>query len=374
MVNSQRRLLIIQDTGESISGESMADKGIKTSKKSTRLGINEQGKRVTSYDVARVAGVSQSAVSRCFKSNASVSKRMRDKVMNVAKQLGYQPNAIARSLITRRSNMVAVIINSSNNLVYPELLIQLTRRFQEHKIHVLLFTVETANEANKTLEHVWQYQVDGVISAVNLTSDQVAFFEERGIPLVFYNRYLPDTPVSAICCNHEEGERILVNKLHGAGHRKFGVIGGPSDSDVSHTRTQGAISRLQQLGVTNIYLAEGDFSYESGRTAFKQLMTSAENSIDAIICANDVMAIGCMDSAKKEYGIKVPEELSIVGFDGTSSGAWMSYRLTTINQPVEIMVEAVVDMLTERVDNASLPPEKRSFSGVFVKGESARLR
>ena len=342
-------------------------------KTSAKLGMMESGRRVTSYDVASVAGVSQSAVSRCFKPNASMSKKMREKVMRVAKELGYQPNAIARSLITRRSNMVAVIINNATNLTYPELLVQLSRRFDARKIHVLLFTVETESEAEKTLEHVWQYQIDGVISAANLSSEQITFFDERGIPLVFYNRHFQDMPVNAICCNHEEGERVLVNKLYAAGHRTFGVISGPSDSVVSQHRTQGVLNRLKQLNVENIHLVEGDFSYDSGRDAFHRLAEVKGNKVDAVICANDIIAIGCMDAARMDYSLKVPEQLSVVGFDGTSPGAWLSYRLTTINQPVEIMVEAAVDMLMERVENPELPPEKRSFSGVFMEGESARL-
>jgi len=251
--------------------------------------------------------------------------------------------------------------------------VQLSRRLGERKIHVLLFTVETESEAKKTLEQVWQYQVDGVISAANLSSEQVAFFEELGIPLVFYNRYFQDTPVSAICCNHEEGERVLVNKLYAAGHRNFGVVSGPSDSAVSHHRTQGTLTRLKQLRVKNIHLAEGDFSYDSGRDAFHHFAEAQGNKIDAIVCANDMMAIGCMDAAKIDYGLKVPQQLSVVGFDGTSPGAWLNYRLTTINQPIEIMVEAVTNMLMERIDNPELPPEKRLFSGVFMEGESARL-
>ena len=348
-------------------------KNKKLSVASTRSGVTESGRRVTSYDVASVAGVSQSAVSRCFKPNASVSKKMREKVMRVAKELGYQPNAIARSLITRRSNVVAVIINNSTNLVYPELLVQLSRRFEERGIHVLLFTVETEGEAEKTLEHVWQYQIDGVICAANLSSEHVTFFEQRGIPLVFYNRYFQDTPVSAICCNHEEGERALVNRLYAAGHREFGVVSGPADSSVSRHRTQGALGRLEQLGINKTYLVEGDFSYDSGRQAFQQLMEEHSKSIDAVICANDVMALGCMDCARSDYGLQIPEQLSVVGFDGASPSGWLSYRLTTISQPVEIMVEAVVDMLIERVENPELPPEKRYFSGVFTEGGSARL-
>jgi DNA-binding LacI/PurR family transcriptional regulator len=344
----------------------------KSGTKSPKLGMTESGKRVTSYDVARVAGVSQSAVSRCFKPGASVSKKMRDKVMTVAKELGFQPNAIARSLITRRSNMVAVIINNLTNLNYPELLVQLSRRFDERHVHVLLFTLEHESDVDKMLDQVWQYQVDGVISAARLSEEQVSFFEERGVPLVFYNRSFQDFPVSAICCNQEEGERLLVNKLHGAGHRNFAVISGPGDSVVSNQRTQGALNRLKELGVTKVPVEEGDYGYDSGRIAFRHLM-SKRKPPDAILCANDVMAIGCMDAARHEFGLKIPEDISVVGFDGTSTGAWASYRLTTIDQPLEIMAEAAVNMLMERVENPELPPEKRTFSGVFLEGESAQL-
>ncbi|TQV81381.1 LacI family transcriptional regulator [Exilibacterium tricleocarpae] len=335
--------------------------------------MTESGKRVTSYDVARVAGVSQSAVSRCFKPGASVSKKMRDKVMTVARELGFQPNAIARSLITRRSNMVAVIINNFTNLYYPELLVQLSRGFDRRGVHVLLFTLEQESDVDKMLDQVWQYQVDGVISAARLSREQVTFFEERGVPLVFYNRALQDFPVSAICCNQEEGERLLVNRLHTAGHRSFGVIGGPTDSVVSYQRTHGALDRLRELGVKNVPVVEGDYSYDSGRAAFRELLQGMKKAPDAVICANDVMAIGCMDAARHEFAISVPEALSVVGFDGTATGAWSSYRLTTIDQPLEIMAEAAVNMLLERVENPELPPEQRTFSGVLLEGESARL-
>ncbi len=98
-----------------------------------------------------------------------------------------------------------------------------------------------------------------------------------------------------------------------------------------------------------------------------------EQRPDVVLCANDVMAIGCMDAARHEFGLQIPDDLSVVGFDGTSTGAWASYRLTTIDQPLEIMAEAAVNMLMERIENPELPPEKRTFSGVFREGESARI-
>ncbi len=355
-----------------VNGRRAAQSG-KTEVKTPRLGMTEHGKRVTSYDVALTAGVSQSAVSRCFKPGASVSKKMRAKVMRVAEQLGYQPNAIARSLITRRSNMVAVIINNFTNLYYPELLVQLSRRFDESNIHLLLFTLEHESDVDKILSQVWQYQVDGVVSAAFLSHQQVEFFEQRGVPLVLYNRSFQDHPVSAICCNQEAGERVLVKKLHAAGHKRYGIVSGPPDSVVGNQRTKGALQCLKQLRVRGVRVVEGDYSYESGRAAFSQLMEDKGKAPDAVICANDVMAIGCIDAARHDYGLRVPEDVSVVGFDGASPGAWASYRLTTIDQPVEIMAEAAVSMLMERVENPELPPEVRSYSGVLLEGESARL-
>ena len=119
---------------------------------------------MTSYDVARVAGVSQSAVSRAFRPGLSVSAKTKDKGMKAAKKRGYKPNAIARMLITQRSGMVAVIISSISNQIYPELLSRLTDNLSEQNVKVLLFTLDGSEQLEELLEQVWTYQVDGVIA------------------------------------------------------------------------------------------------------------------------------------------------------------------------------------------------------------------
>jgi len=331
------------------------------------------GHRVTSYDVARHAGVSQSAVSRCFKPGASVSKKMRARVMKAADELGYQPNAIARSLITRRSNMVAVVISQQTNLYYPEVLVQLSQRFSERGVRVLLFTLEHESDIDVVLDQILQYQVDGVVEAARLSGGQIDLMEKAGIPLVFYNRSLRDRRVNSVCCDQAEGERLLVNRLVAAGHRSFGVISGPEDSAVSVERTQGALERLKELGVDSVTIVSGDYSYESGASGLLQLKNSLGKLPDAIVCANDVMAIGCMDAARHQLGVKVPEELSVVGFDGVGPAQWESYDLTTVRQPVRRMSDAAVSMILERVEQPELPPEKRTFAGILIDGGSARM-
>jgi DNA-binding LacI/PurR family transcriptional regulator len=141
---------------------------------------------------------------------------------------------------------------------------------------------------------------------------------------------------------------------------------------VSMQRTQGAIHRLHDLGVTDITEAAGDYTYKSGRKALQEVLDVRGSLPDAIICANDIMAIGAMDEARYKMDLDVPGDISIVGFDGVRSASWSSFDLTTIQQPVESMAEAAVSMLLERVENEQLPPEKRSFSGVLRKGTSIR--
>lgn len=326
---------------------------------------------VTSYDVAMRAGVSQSAVSRCFKPGASASKRMRDRVMKAAVELGYQPNAIARSLITKRSGMVAVIISNLTNLYYPEVLSELTQRFSERGTRVLLFTLQRESEIDEILEQVWRYRVDGVVAAARLSHEQVQEFERHRIPFVFYNRYFQDHPVNAVCCDQEGGARLLVNRLHAAGHRRYAIIGGPPDSVVGVERTRGAQTRLKQLGIVDVPVVHGDYGYERGGAALRELMKCER--FDAIMSANDVTALGAMDAARFEFGLKVPEQLSIVGYDGVGPASWTSYRLTTIRQPVRRMTEAAVSMLMDRIETTGLPPEKRVFAGILLDGGSARL-
>lgn len=329
-----------------------------------------QKKRATSYDVARVAGVSQSAVSRCFKPGASVSAKTRTKVENAAKKLGYQPNAIARGLITRRSNIVAVLITDLTNLNYPEVLSQLNRALGDKGIHILLFTLRKESEVDKVLDQVWQYQVDGIIAAAQFSHEQINACNDRGTPLVFFNRVYAESSISSVCCDHEEGERILVEHLLNDNRQSFIVMSGPSDSSVSTARAKGAISKLEERSA-KIIQVEGDYSYERARDLIREIFDADSFKPDAIICANDTMAIGCIDTLRHEYDIKVPDQIAVVGFDGVAAASWASYELTTVAQPVERMVEATVNMLMERIEDPELPAEKRLFAGKLLRGSSA---
>ena len=333
---------------------------------------NISKKRVTSYDVARVAGVSQSAVSRAFRPGLSVSAKTKNKVMKAAKKLNYKPNAIARMLITQRSGMVAVIISSISNIVYPELLSRLTDQLADQNVKVLLFTLDDSEQLDELLEQIWTYQVDGVIAlTAHFDYRDIAQFEQHNIPVVLYNRQVVDHPVNTVCVDHEQGIRQLVDQLVTAGNKDFLVLSGPVESDVANERRRIALSHLSRNGFENVPVLYGDFSYQSGKDCFAEWMAN-HDAPDAVVCSNDTMAIGCIDEARGNHGLKIPEQLSVVGFDGIHAAFWTGYDLTTIRQPVNQMAKAAVSILMERISNPEAPPEKRVLSGSLIQGSSAR--
>lgn len=230
-------------------------------------------KRVTSYDVARVAGVSQSAVSRAFRPGLSVSAKTKDKVMKAAKKLDYKPNAIARMLITQRSGMVAVIISSISNLIYPELLSRITEQLSSRDVRVLLFTLDEKEQLAELLEQIWTFQVDGVIAlTAHFDHEDIARFEEHNIPVVLYNRQVPDHPVNTVCVDHEQGLKQLVDLLVAGGNRRFLVLSGPTESDVANERRIIALRHLSRHGIDEVPVSYGDFSYQSGKDCFARWM------------------------------------------------------------------------------------------------------
>jgi DNA-binding LacI/PurR family transcriptional regulator len=330
-------------------------------------------RRATSYDVAELAGVSQSAVSRVFQDGASASKAMRDRVMKAANELGYRPNAIARGLITQKSNMVAVVISKLTNLYYPEVLVQLTQRFSERGVRVLLFALEHEGDIATVLEQILQYRVDGILTAALLNIEQLKTIDNAHIPVVFYNRTLKDKHVSSVRCDQEEGERWLVDELVKAGHKSFGIVEGPPDSTVGIERKMGALNELAQMGIDDVTTVSGDYGYAAGRECFARLVAAHGSPPDAVIAANDIMAIGCIDEARENFSLDVPQDISIVGFDGVGPATFAAYNLTTVRQPVHRMSESAASMLLERIEKPELSPEKRAFSGIPLRGGSARL-
>ena len=307
---------------------------------------------VTSLDVARLAQVSQSAVSRAFTPGASVSHLTRTKVQEAARKLGYRPNAIARSLITRRSRMIGLVMSYLDNQFYPVVLEKISQRLQRDGYHVLLFIADS-RESDAVLAEILQYQVDGLVLASTTLSDALAVrCSEAGIPVVLFNRTIRTSRnASSVTSNNYEGGRLVAQHLVDTGCQRIAFIAGMEDSSTNLDRERGFRDGLAERGRLCFSRAVGNYDFEEAKVAARALVSVAgAQRPDAIFVANDHMAIAVMDTLRIEMGLRIPQDLSVVGFDNVKQAAWGSYQLSSVEQDADAMIEATVKLLLEQLD------------------------
>ena len=333
--------------------------------------------QATSLDVARLAGVSQSAVSRCFTVGASVSEVMRDKVQEAARKLGYQPNAHARSLITGRSRIIGLVLSALENLYYPAVLERLAKRLQQDGYHLLIFISDNAN-SDDLVEEILQYNVDGIVlGATTLSSALAQRCADASIPVVLFNRIMASGSagaVSSVRSDNMSGGRDIARFLVAGGHQRIAYIAGREDSSTNLERERGFREGLAELGQRIYARAIGNYDVVQARQAARDLFAHKVDRPDAVFVAGDQMAIAVLDTLRHELGLSVPQDVSVVGFDNVPQASWASYELTTFEQPVEPMVEATVALLQGYLRESHTPPSRNVVvPGQLIIRQSARL-
>ncbi len=337
-----------------------------------RTGRAREAGSITAHDVARAAGVSQSAVSRTFTPGASVAPATREKVLKVAKDLGYRPNAIARSLTTRRSRMVGVAMAYLHNQFYPDVLEALSEGLQDLGYQILLFTAGHEPMADPLVEQVMRYQVDAVVLASTTLSSAFARECRRaGVPVVLFNRTTDDPDVSSVTGDNERGAREIGLFLARGGHRRPAYIAGIEASSTNRDRERGYRRGLAEAGLPEPLRAVGHYTFEGAAQATRALLGRADRP-DAIFCANDHMAIACMEVARAEFGLRIADELSVIGFDDVGPARWPSFDLTSFSQPLEPMVDATVSLLADLLEKPAQPARRTVIGGELVVRGSAR--
>jgi DNA-binding LacI/PurR family transcriptional regulator len=324
-------------------------------------------------DVARLAGVSQAAVSRTFTPGASVSIETRDKVLEAAQKLNYRPNAIARSLIRKSTRIIGVVVMRLTKPFYARVLHEFTRGLQELGYWTLFFDIAHDEEVNTTLPMALQYQVDGVvITSATLSSKLAVEFARNGTPVVLFNRYASTKQTHVVRCDNYAGGRLVANAFVDAGHKKIAYIAGEEGSSTNLDRERGLVDALNDRGLQLWQRAEGDYSYEAGYTSALKLLQSSKPP-DAIFCADDLTAIGAMDAARNGLGLRIPEDLSVIGFDDIPMASWSSYSLTTIRQPFEAMVESTIQQLMIAISDPNGKAVDKVIAPALVQRKSVRI-
>ena len=328
--------------------------------------------QITSADVARLANVSQSAVSRAFTPGASVAPETRREVLEAAKKLGYRPNAIARTLSTRRSKIIGLVMSYLENQFYPVVLEKLSKQLQKEGYHVLLFVPETS-DADLLMEEILAYQVDGIVLASTMLSSPLAReCADAGIPVVYLNRVSGLASASSVTSDNFAGGRLAADFLAEAGHERIAYIAGLENSSTTMERERGFREQLAQRGRRCFARAVGNYDFEQAKRATRELLGHAERP-DAIFVANDHMAFAVMDVIREEFHLRIPQDISVVGFDNVPQAAWGAYNLTTIEQSVAPMVEATITLLHEQLAKTPGPRRQVVLSCQLVVRGSARV-
>ncbi len=328
--------------------------------------------RITSAEVARRAGVSQSAVSRVFTPGASASKTTIDRVKKAATELGYRPNSLARAMVSGKTRIIGLIVAYLENQFYPEALERLSNSLQEEGYHVLIFmATQTAGDIDAVVEEILDYQVDGIIAAsVALSSELSERCHAAGVPMVLFNRSQDFPTMSAVTSDNFAGGRKVAEFLIAAGHKKIGFCAGWEGASTQRDREAGFLQSLKDAGIDLHCREIGNFKMEEARAATLRMFAS--DPPDAIFVANDHMAIAVMDTLRSELGLDVPKDVSVVGYDDVPAAAWPAFNLTTVRQPVNRMVAETVDILLQQIANTSTQPRKIKIDGPLIVRGSAR--
>lgn len=340
-----------------------------TTKRSGAGDGNGTNRRLTSEDVARAAGVSASAVSRAFTPGASVAPEKRALILRAARELGYRPNVMARAVVTRRSNVVGLILFNETNRHHPGVLLALSQAFSKIGVRVMLFLLDDAEEIGAVTDHILSYQLDGVIAAAPIPHEHLRHLAAARVPLLFYNRPGEDGIASVSCDHHSSGVSIARHVLDAGAHR-VALIRSYAEAFVGNERMRGVEEELARGNARIVAEYRGDFGYDRGVAAVVDWAMRGINDYDAVIAANDMMAIGAKDALLYKLGKRVPEDVAVAGFDGTEASRWLSHNIASVEQPIEHMARAAVEMMALRIQNQNLPAERRLFPGRLQRGSS----
>ncbi|GIK43524.1 MAG: LacI family transcriptional regulator [Chloroflexota bacterium] len=324
-------------------------------------------------DVAERAGVSVTSVSHVINQTRLVSDDLRERVLTAMNELGYQPNALARSLRRKETYTIGVIMTNSADPFFAEVTRGVEDACFEQGYNIILCNSDS--DLDKELfytNELIKKRVDGILflAAGGKSTQHIRTMQQRKTPLVVVDRYIPDLAVDTVLIDNARGGWLATHHLIELGHRRIGCISGPSDLTLSAERVTGYRRSLQEAGiqVDESLIVKGNFQYETGYQAAQQFLAQPIPPT-AIFACNDLMAIGVINAAVKQ-GWQVPDRLSVIGFDDIRMAAYINPLLTTVAQPKYEMGSIATTMLLERIHNQEMAPRQKLLDTQLVVRES----
>ncbi len=324
-------------------------------------------KVVSAWDVARLANVSQSTVSRVFTPGASASEKTKKRVLEAADKLNYRPNALARGLTKQKTNIVGLAMKDIQNPFYHEVLGMFSQKLRKKGYNVLFLYTENEEIQQEEINHFLEYNVEGIIvTDALLSSKLVSKIHNNNIPVILFNRYHKDVPCNSVSSDNIAAAREIASYLYKQDVRDIVYIAGRKNTSTNRDRQKGFTDYFREKNI-NITILEGNYTYEKSFYLTKNMIEKGHQP-EAIFGANDITAIGALD-ALKEMNIAVPNETMVIGFDDIKMASWPSYNLSTWVQPIEEMVDKTIYLLLKAQYNN---PEALKVKGNFIYRSTTR--
>lgn len=324
--------------------------------------------RVTSHDVAAEAGVSQATVARVFSSPDKVAAPTQDRVRQAAAKLGYVPNAIARSLKSQRTHIVGAVVPAYGEY-WQSVLTAFSRRLAERGEQLLLFSFADAEHVQEALESVDQYRLDGlVLASSTIGQEHLVRMRRPGSRVVAFNQPAAAGLLPLVTVDNEAGSRDLAEHVVARGAQRACFVGGVASASTDQIRYRGAAAALAEHGVACPYIEAGSFTYDAGFKVAAHLL-ERDDRPDAVMVGSDEVAFGLLDGLRSG-GVDVPGDVIVTGFDGLPQAMWSGYDLTTLVQPVEVLVEEAVSMLLDGTGGHE--HNERVVPGTVCEGRTTR--
>ena len=324
-------------------------------------------------DVAERAGVSVTSVSHVINHTRRVSDDLRQRVLLAMEELGYQPNALARSLRRKETHTLGVIVPNSADPFFGEVTRGVEDTCFERGYNIILCNSDS--DLAKELHYsnvLSEKRVDGILflAAGGKSTEHIHSLQNQGTPLVVVDRHVPDLTLDVVLVNNAWGGWLATRHLIDLGHRHIGCITGPSDLTLSAERVTGYRRALQEAGLSidENLVVKGDFQFESGYRAALHFL-GLRPPPTAIFANNDLMAVGVINAALK-LGCAVPADLSVVGFDDVPLASFIYPLLTTVAQPKYDMGVVATTMLLERINNPDMPPRQTLLETQLIVRDS----
>jgi DNA-binding LacI/PurR family transcriptional regulator len=330
---------------------------------------------VTIKDIARIANVSHTTVSRALNDSAFINEETKTKIIDIAKQLNYVPNYSARSLVLDRSYNIALFFSTLSEVTSPRFFYDTVSGINSVMKENYNLVVRGIDDY-KSFISINRKRFDGIILMSQSNSDNSFIYDvlEKKIPLVVLNRDIDESSIINILSGDKKGAYKAVTYLIQKGHKDIAIIEGKKEFKATIERKEGFLKALieNNLQINKEYIVDGDYTFESGRCAMKKLL-SLSKTPTAVFCSNDEMAVGAMKAAS-EAGLKVPTDISIIGFDDNQLGAFITPALTTVRRPIIEASRKGAEKLFNIIEDNSIQGEKIYIDTELIERESvARL-